>query len=137
MRRPSCQIQATSVRAVALALALTLGTTGACAQSPIIAVGPPSFQSEDFPSLQSDILDRIAATGQLQPNDLPNLTRLMTLESVAMLADIHADMPVHVNGKSIGGTNQAALGFDRTHVRKRGRRAARFRSSESRSREIY
>ena len=103
MRRPSCQIQATAVRAVALALALTLGTTGACAQSPIIAVGPPSFQSEDFPSLQSDIIDRIAATGQLQPNDLPNLTRLMTLESVAMLADIHADMPSSSMGNQLEG----------------------------------
>jgi hypothetical protein len=104
MLRLSCQIRSTAVRAIAAALALTLGITGALAQlSPIIAVGPPSYQWEDFPSLQSDILHRIAATGQMQPDDLPNLTRLMTLESVAMLADVHADMPFTSMGNRLEG----------------------------------
>jgi hypothetical protein len=98
-----CRTRSTVVRAIAVALALTAEITDAGAQSPIIAVGPPSFQSNDYPSLQSDMLQRIAATGQMQPDDLPNLTRLMTLQSVAMLAKIHADMPGTLTGNRLEG----------------------------------
>ena len=39
----------------------------------------------------------------MQPDDLSNLTRLMTLQSVAMLADIHADMPGTITGNRLEG----------------------------------
>jgi hypothetical protein len=97
------RIRSTVIRAVAMALALAADMTDALAQSPIIAVGPPSFQSNAYSSFEDDMVKRIAVTGQMQPDDLPNLTRLMTLQSVAMLADIHADMPGTLTGNRLEG----------------------------------
>ena len=68
-----------------------------------IAIGPPSFQSNNFPSLETLILDRLAMGGQYNPGDLGTLSHLTVLESIAMLADIQADMPNTVTGVRLEG----------------------------------
>ena len=50
---------------IAVALAAIAGATNVAAQ--IIAIGPPSFQSNDFPSMETLILDRLAMGGQYNP----------------------------------------------------------------------
>ena len=76
----------------------------------IIAIGPPSFQSNDFPSMETLILDRLAVGGQYNPQDLGTLAHLTVLESIAILADVQADMPNSVLGVRLEGRAQAALG---------------------------
>ena len=68
-----------------------------------IAIGPPSFQSNNFPSVETLILDRLAVGGQYNPGDLGTLSHLTVLESIAMLADIQADMPNSVIGVRLEG----------------------------------
>jgi hypothetical protein len=58
----------------------------------IIAIGPPSFQSNDFPSMETMILDRLAMGGQYNPQDLGTLAHLTVLESIAAVADVQADL---------------------------------------------
>ena len=53
---------------------------------------PPSFQAPGQRSLQNEILDRLATTGQFQPDDLPRLSRLVVLNSIAMLVDVRTDL---------------------------------------------
>jgi hypothetical protein len=53
---------------------------------------PPSFQAAGERSFENQILDRLTETGQHQPDDLPNLARLVVLESIAMLVDIRTDL---------------------------------------------
>ena len=69
----------------------------------IIAIGPPSFQSNDFPSMETLILDRLAMGGQYDPQDLGTLAHLTVLESIAALADIQADMQTSVLGVRLEG----------------------------------
>ncbi len=69
----------------------------------IIAIGPPSFQSNDFPSMETLILDRLAMGGQYNPQDLGTLAHLTVLESIAALADIQADMQTSVLGVRLEG----------------------------------
>ena len=62
--------------------------------------------------------DRSSASASLrlvstQPDDLSVLARLTVLESIAMLADIHADMPGNLTGYRSRRTDQTALGCDR------------------------
>jgi hypothetical protein len=68
-----------------------------------IAIGPPSFQSNNFPSLETLILDRLAVGSQYNPADLATLSHLTVLESIAMLANIQADMPNTVTGVRLEG----------------------------------
>ena len=56
MRRHCRHFASMLARGIAVALALATGTIAARAQSPIIAVGPPSFQSNDYPSFQTDLV---------------------------------------------------------------------------------
>jgi hypothetical protein len=86
---------------LAAALAAIACATNVRAQ--FIAIGPPSFQSTNFPSLETLILDRLAMGGQYNPGDLSTLSHLMVLESIAMLADIQADMPNTVTGVRLEG----------------------------------
>ena len=86
---------------LALALAASPHATNVPAQN--IAIGPPSFQSNDFPSLETLILDRLAVGGQYNPGDIGTLAHLTVLESIAMLADIQADMPNCVTGARLEG----------------------------------
>jgi hypothetical protein len=72
-------------------------------QAQYIAIGPPSFQSNNFPSVETLILDRLAVGGQYNPRDLGTLSHLTVLESIAMLADIQADMPNSVIGVRLEG----------------------------------
>jgi hypothetical protein len=85
----------------AAALAVSACATNAAAQ--IIAIGPPSFQSYDYPSVETLILDRLALGGQYNPGDLGTLSHLIVLESIAMLADIQTDMPNSVTGVHLDG----------------------------------
>jgi hypothetical protein len=80
-------------RAVALATLLGALAASSSLQAQIIAIGPPSFQSDNYPSLEADVLARTAVDGQYQPQDLAVLSRLTVLESIAMFAEIQADMP--------------------------------------------
>jgi hypothetical protein len=73
------------------------------AQSPIIAIGPPSFQSNSYPSFEREILYRLSLGGAYQPDDLATLARLTVLESIAMLADIHADLPYNITAYQLEG----------------------------------
>jgi hypothetical protein len=61
------------------------------AQSPVIAIGPPSFQTEAGPSLQNEVLDRLAL-GQPAPGDLERLSRLTLLQTIALAATLRADL---------------------------------------------
>ncbi len=89
-----------------LVLAVALGAI-ACTSNNVlaqyIAIGPPSFQSNNFPSLETLILDRLAVGGQYNTGDLGTLSHLTVLESIAMLADIQADMPNSVAGVRLEG----------------------------------
>ncbi len=62
------------------------------AQSPIIAVGPPSFQTLAGPSLEDEILYRLTFLGPRVPGDLIQLARLAELRSIATLASIQNDL---------------------------------------------
>jgi hypothetical protein len=84
-----------------MALAAIAGANSAIAQ--IITIGPPSFQSNNFPSMETLILDRLAVGGQYNPADLGTLSHLTVLESIAMLADIQSDMPNSVLGLRLEG----------------------------------
>ena len=89
----------------ALILTAALGTfageTTVVAQ--YTAVGSPSFQSNNFPSMETLVLDRLAMGGRYNPGDLATLSHLTVLESIAMLADIEADMPNSVLGVVLQG----------------------------------
>jgi hypothetical protein len=61
------------------------------AQPPIIAIGPPSFQTRTGPSLENEVLDRLAL-GQPAPGDLERLSRLTLLQSIALAATLQADL---------------------------------------------
>jgi hypothetical protein len=92
-----------SHRALILAVALVAIACVSDAPAQIIAIGTPSFQSNNFPSLETLILDRLAMGGQYNPGDLGTLSHLTVLESIAMLADIQADMPNSVTGVRLEG----------------------------------
>lgn len=53
---------------------------------------PSSYQAAGDRSFENQILDRFAQTGQLQPDDLPSLARLVVLESIAMHVDVRTDL---------------------------------------------
>ena len=61
-------------------------------------MGPPSFESTDFPSLETVILDRLALGAEYNTGDLATLAHLTVLESIAMLADINIDLANTVLG---------------------------------------
>jgi hypothetical protein len=84
-----------------VALGAVAGASSAMAQ--IITIGPPSFQSNNFPSMETMILDRLAVGGQYNPDDLGTLSHLTVLESIAMLADIQSDMRNTVLGIRLEG----------------------------------
>jgi len=79
----------------------------ACAQSPIIAVGPPSFQSIAGPSREDDILYRLTYLGQSAPGDLEALARLSELRSIATLASVQNDLRGSVAGAQLERENFA------------------------------
>jgi hypothetical protein len=89
--------------AASLALAVALVTSPANGQYQVIAIGPPSFQSNSYPSLERQILGRLSLGGPYQPDDLPVLAQLTVLESIAMLADVHADLPYNLTGYQLEG----------------------------------
>jgi hypothetical protein len=78
-----------------LALMAALASLGAWqparAQSSIIAIGPPSFQTLAGPSLGDEILYRLTFLGPREPGDLLQLARLAELRSIATLASIRTD----------------------------------------------
>jgi hypothetical protein len=87
--------------AIVMAVEMMVCATSVSAQ--IIAIGPPSFQSNDFPSMETLILDRLAVGGQYDPQDLGTLAHLTVLESIAALADVQADMRSSVLGVRLEG----------------------------------
>jgi hypothetical protein len=72
------------------------------AEAQNIVSRPPSFQAAGEQSFENQILDRIAQTGQFQPDDLPNLARLVVLESIAMLVDVRTDLADTPFGNRLG-----------------------------------
>ena len=87
--------------AIVMVLETTAWATNVSAQ--IITIGPPSFQSNDFPSMETMILDRLAVGGQYDPQDLGTLAHLTVLESIAALADVQVDMQTSVLGVRLEG----------------------------------
>ena len=74
----------------------------ATVQAQNIVSRPPSFQAPGQRSLQNEILDRLATTGQFQPDDVPRLARLVVLNSMAMLVDVRADLNQTTIGNDLG-----------------------------------
>ncbi len=54
----------------------------------------PSFQAHERDSLQTEIMARIARTGQFGPGDLARLSRLAVLNSISMLVNVRIDVPL-------------------------------------------
>jgi hypothetical protein len=71
---------------------LVLACTAAAAAQDIQA-RLPAFQAPASDSLQSEMMSRISLNGQLQPGDLPRLSRLAVLNSISMLVNARADLP--------------------------------------------
>ncbi len=61
------------------------------------------FEIAPAGSLEWDILDRLAATHQYDPRDLPRLARMTVLESIAMYENMRADLPQTMIGARIEG----------------------------------
>ncbi len=61
------------------------------------------FEIAPAGSLEWEILDRLAATNQYYPRDLPRLARLTVLESIAMYQNVRADLPQTMIGTRIEG----------------------------------
>jgi hypothetical protein len=91
------------VRSMAIVMALEITACATNLSAQIIAIGPPSFQSNDFPSMETLILDRLAMGGQYDPQDLSTLAHLTVLESIAALADVQSDMRSSVLGVRLEG----------------------------------
>jgi hypothetical protein len=97
--------------ALTLMLVAVLGVVGdrqvACAQSPIIAVGPPSFQSIAGPSMEDEILNRMTVLGPREPGDFEQLARLSELRSISTLAGVQNDLRGSVAGAQLESENLA------------------------------
>jgi hypothetical protein len=61
------------------------------------------FEIAPAGSLEWEMLDRLAATNQYNPRDLPRLARLTVLESIAMYQNVRADLPQTMIGARIEG----------------------------------
>ena len=72
------------------------GSTAVMGQN--IAIGPPSVPVNNFPSMETLILDRLAMGGQYDPQDLGTLAHLTVLESIAAVADVQSDLQYSVLG---------------------------------------
>jgi len=81
---------------ILLALSPILGFATTNAQN--IVSRPPSFQAAGAQSFENQILDRLAQNGRFQPDDLPNLARLVVLESIAMHVDVRTDLAATTAG---------------------------------------
>jgi hypothetical protein len=79
------------VLAMALAQAFCVA---ARAQNPIIAIDPPSFQLKNGTSYQTDLLDRLAISGEYSPDELIPLARLVALQSQAMFAGVRYNLTI-------------------------------------------
>jgi hypothetical protein len=90
---------------LSLAFVAVLGMLGdwqfACAQSSIVAVGPPSFQSTAVPSLEGEMLYRMSYLGQYEPGDLNALARLAELRSISTIAGVQDDLRGSVAGAQL------------------------------------
>jgi hypothetical protein len=53
----------------------------------------PAFQAPASDSLETDVLYRLAQTGEYLPDDLPRLARLAVLNSISMRVNVRADLP--------------------------------------------
>ncbi len=67
------------------------------AQNPIIAIDPPSFQLKNGTSYQTELLDRLAISGEYSPDDLIPLARLVALQSQAMFAGVRYNLTIAVS----------------------------------------
>jgi hypothetical protein len=92
--------RARELAAILLTLWAIAGSVTAEAQN--IVSRPPSFQAAGDQSFENQILDRLTQTGQFQPDDLPNLARLVVLESIAMLVDVRTDLADTPIGNRLG-----------------------------------
>jgi hypothetical protein len=80
-----------------LAIVLAAGVWSAQVARPglaqYIALGPPSFQADAARSYDTDLLNRLALTGQYEPEDPSRLAWLSVLQSFAMQADVDRALP--------------------------------------------
>ncbi len=52
----------------------------------------PALQAPVSDNLEAQVLGRLSATGQYQPDDLPILARLAVLDSIAMMSNVRTDL---------------------------------------------
>jgi hypothetical protein len=62
-----------------------------------------NFEITPAGSLEWEILNRLAATQQYNPRDLPRLARMTLLETIAMYENLRADLPMTMAGARIEG----------------------------------
>ena len=62
----------------------------------------PAFQAPASDSLETNVLSRLAQTGEYLPDDLPRLARLAVLNSISMLVNVRADLPDSLGGEELG-----------------------------------
>jgi hypothetical protein len=75
---------------LAIIVALLIGSAPAIAQQ--IQTRLPAFQVPASDSLETQMLDRLSISGQVDPDDLPRLARLAVLESISTLVNIRDDL---------------------------------------------
>jgi hypothetical protein len=61
----------------------------------------PAFQVPASDSFQTDVLNRLAQTGEYLPDDPPRLARLAVLNSISMLVNVRADLPDSLGGQEL------------------------------------
>jgi hypothetical protein len=101
-RRTSGRLRSIALLAVTGCLAVGLGPELARAQGIANSV-INGFEIAPAGSLEWEILDRLAATNQYNPRDLPRLARMTVLESIAMYQNVRADLPQTMIGARIEG----------------------------------
>ncbi len=61
----------------------------------------PALQAPASDNLESEMMNRLAVTGQLEPGDLSRLARLAVLNSISMLVNVRADLAESLLGNRL------------------------------------
>jgi hypothetical protein len=102
LARSAVRLNPIAIVMMAGSLAAGLGSGRASGQT--LANGViNSFEIAPAGSLEWQILDRLAATQQYDPRDLPRLARMTVLESIAMYEDMRANLRQTIMGARLEG----------------------------------
>ncbi len=61
----------------------------------------PALQAPASDSVETNVLSRLAQTGEYLPDDLPRLARLAVLNAISMLVNVRADLPDSQGGEEL------------------------------------